>query len=601
MKTSRTVSNIMRVVCLLVLLSCPAGWGRTIYVDDGAPALGDGSSWDAAYTHLQDALAAAETAENPVEIWVARGLYRPDRSEANSEGTGDRAATFQMLSGLILRGGFAGLAGVDPNERDVQVYETILSGDLAGDDRDVDDPCDLVGEPTRIENSFHVVTGSGVEQATVEGVTICAGNAYDWPNPGHGREPYWSEYDNGGGIYNVGGHLTLRQCTLTLNSANAKGGAIFSSQSGEVVLDNCSVSNNSSILEGGGINSISGALSLSKCRLEKNRAPDRNGGAIYSHRSITSVKDCKFRENSAGLGSGLQAYGDQTTVQDCLFEGNRGTSLVTAGDAVILRCTFTGNSGNEGALNMGGATAVVKNCIFSENQATSSGGAVSSTGDAVLENCTFYGNHATRNGGAIYCRYGGTLAIRNCILWGNGAPDGSQMLLEKGLGPFRGLTVVVSHSLIARGKDGVQVDDGCKLVWGIGNMDADPLFVNPAAGDYHLKSQAGRWDTASQSWLTDDVTSPCIDAGDPDSPVGLEPFPNGGRINMGAYGGTAEASKSYFGGPVCETIISGDINGDGTVDWNDLNILASHWLEDGRKPVAQEDGSSGTSYPAIRR
>ena len=45
-------------------------------------------------------------------------------------------------------------------------------------------------------------------------------------------------------------------------------------------------------------------------------------------------------------------------------------------------------------------------------------------------------------------------------------------------------------------------------------------------------------------WVQDEVTSPCIDAGDPTTAVGPEPFPNGGRISMGAYGGTAEASKS---------------------------------------------------------
>jgi hypothetical protein len=64
------------------------------------------------------------------------------------------------------------------------------------------------------------------------------------------------------------------------------------------------------------------------------------------------------------------------------------------------------------------------------------------------------------------------------------------------------------------------------------------------------------------------------------SPIGLEPFPNGGRINMGAYGGTIEASKSYFGEPLCQTIIAGDINGDCKVDFTDLEILLLHWLED---------------------
>jgi len=61
--------------------------------------------------------------------------------------------------------------------------------------------------------------------------------------------------------------------------------------------------------------------------------------------------------------------------------------------------------------------------------------------------------------------------------------------------------------------------------------------------------------------------------------MGYEPFPNGGIINIGAYGGTVEASKSYFGAPLCETILAGDINGDCKVDLTDLSILLAHWLE----------------------
>jgi hypothetical protein len=64
------------------------------------------------------------------------------------------------------------------------------------------------------------------------------------------------------------------------------------------------------------------------------------------------------------------------------------------------------------------------------------------------------------------------------------------------------------------------------------------------------------------------------------SPIGYEPFPNGGIINMGAYGGTPEASKSYFDSPLCETIIAGDIDGDCKVDFQDFAIMAFHWLQD---------------------
>ena len=51
-------------------------------------------------------------------------------------------------------------------------------------------------------------------------------------------------------------------------------------------------------------------------------------------------------------------------------------------------------------------------------------------------------------------------------------------------------------------------------------------------GDHHLKSEVGRWDPLSESWVVDAVTSPCIDSGDPNSPLGDQPRPNGGQINM---------------------------------------------------------------------
>ena len=83
---------------------------------------------------------------------------------------------------------------------------------------------------------------------------------------------------------------------------------------------------------------------------------------------------------------------------------------------------------------------------------------------------------------------------------------------------------------------------------GQGNIDADPLFADPDNADYHLKSQSGRWDSGSRNWVVDDVTSPCIDVGDPAALVGLESSPNGGIVNMGVYGGTSQASRSPVNG-----------------------------------------------------
>lgn len=107
---------------------------------------------------------------------------------------------------------------------------------------------------------------------------------------------------------------------------------------------------------------------------------------------------------------------------------------------------------------------------------------------------------------------------------------------------------------------------------GEGNIDIDPLFAGPDAGDYHLRSARGRYWPEHDVWVLDKVTSPCIDAGDPGADYSNEPTPNGGRINMGAYGGTAYASLSEMPCFDCDT------NRDGVVDMTDFALLADNWL-----------------------
>ena len=187
--------------------------------------------------------------------------------------------------------------------------------------------------------------------------------------------------------------------------------------------------------------------------------------------------------------------------------------------------------------------------------------------------------------------------LNNCILWSNEAPEGPEIALFGSSSGSETSSLAISHSNIMGGSECVYFDPNCSLNWGEGNIDIDPLFADPGYwdpngtpqdtnadfwvdGDYHLRSQAGRWDAGEERWTKDDVTSPCIDSGDPNSPIGAEPFPNGGVISMGAYGGTAEASKSYFSGPVCEIVITGDINGDCKVDFEDFRLMANHWLQE---------------------
>jgi len=115
---------------------------------------------------------------------------------------------------------------------------------------------------------------------------------------------------------------------------------------------------------------------------------------------------------------------------------------------------------------------------------------------------------------------------------------------------------------------------------GTGNINIDPQFVDPNSGNYHLKSQAGHWNPLSKQWIPDETTSPCIDTGNPADPIGQEPFPNGGLVNMGFYAATPQASRSYFNAPPCKTITAGDINGDCTINFKDFALMATHWAED---------------------
>jgi len=228
-------------------------------------------------------------------------------------------------------------------------------------------------------------------------------------------------------------------------------------------------------------------------------------------------------------------------------------SMITGNEAFGWRSRGTG-----GGIHSQGSIVTIMNNTIAGNRA---------------RDYTGPGEPAGGQGGGIRCL--SNMGVASSIIRDN-RPD--QMW------PHEDPTVQITYT---------NIEDG----WpGVGNIDADPCFAEVGYwdpngtpddanddfwvdGDYHLKSQAGRWDPNVGRWTIDDATSLCIDAGDPMSPIGYEPFPNGGRINMGAYGGTVEASKSYFGEPLCETIVAGDVNGDCRVDFEDFRLMALHWLE----------------------
>jgi len=223
MEAKRTNPNAWLIVPVLLLaMACAAG-GQTIFVDANAVGANNGTSWADAYNCLQGALAAASSG---AEIRVAQGTYKPDRGATVT--ASDRTATFQLASGVTMRGGYTGSGAPDPNARDINAHKTILSGDLNGDEGSA--------FAHNSENSYHVVTGSGTDAtAVIDGFIITAGNANGYFLDGH---------DAGAGMRNVNGSPTIKSCVFKQNWG-IRGSGMANSTSSPTVI-NCTFTGNSS-------------------------------------------------------------------------------------------------------------------------------------------------------------------------------------------------------------------------------------------------------------------------------------------------------------------------------------------------------------------
>jgi hypothetical protein len=202
MAAKTNLKTTLVIFALTIALSiCTTVQAQIIYVDADAPGANNGSIWANAYNYLQDALNAAVDDD---EIQVAQGAYKPDQGAGGT--AGDRYATFQLVNAVTIKGGYAGFGESNPDARNVELYETILSGDLAGNDG-----ADFA---SNTENTYQVVTGSGTDAtAVLDGVTITAGNAN-----GTGTYRY------GSGVYNDQGSPTLTNCTVKNNWASSVAG-----------------------------------------------------------------------------------------------------------------------------------------------------------------------------------------------------------------------------------------------------------------------------------------------------------------------------------------------------------------------------------------
>ncbi len=533
-----------------------------IYVDDDAPLGGDGTSWNTAHKYFLDALAVAAYGE---EVRVANGVYTPDIDEAGNVTPGNRGATFRLISGVAVRGGYRGCpggdcGGGDPNERDIALYETILRGDLAGDDVEVASPDELLDETTRAENSYHVVTASNTDEtAVLDGFTIIGGNANGGVD---------ASLQRGGGMYNLEGSPTVSHCIFRTNSASILGGGMYNKDSNATITDCTFVDNSSS--GGGGMNNSYGAPAITGCTFVDNVATGAHGvcgGGMRNVLSDPTLVNCTFSSNSAAQGGGIcNDEGSDPTVLDCTFASNwagsgGGMYNVSAySTPTVTDCTFIDNSAYSGGgmYNYAGSSPTLINCTFLGNSAGYNGGGMynhtvgADESSPTLTHCTFIRNTAEDDGGGMYnyesnptiigCEFGGNRAgdvggglsnydssptvtnctfsgnsagyyygggmynfgdssptLTNCILWGNSDARGCGRIAQIFDG-YDSLTVA-THSCV----QDVVAHDG-DVFPGAGNIDTSPLFVDAVGPD-------GISGTGDED-LSLLPRSPCIDAGD---------------------------------------------------------------------------------------
>ena len=315
--------------------------------------------------------------------------------------------------------------------------------------------------------------------------------------------------------------------------------------------------------------------------------PDSSGGGILCYDSSPSIRNSVINNCEAGTYGGGIACRDSTAL---------------IGSAPIISgCIITGNmsiSGG-GGIHCYWSSPSINNSVLVENTSATYGGALYHwTSNASFANCTISRNSAN-HGGAISAVSNSSITVANSILWGDTAGvEGSEIALYDD-----GTELSVSYSDVEGGELAAEVDGTSTLTWGSGNIDpvgADPLFENPpdfvdwttGAGttttvevadatifavddviEYNGDGVARTVSSAVGTTVTfapalsgasvanrvihnfgiggsvpEDLhlraCSPAIDAGDLASDISNEPQPNGERINMGAYGNTADATKA---------------------------------------------------------
>ncbi len=616
-RTSFTRNGITLLVCTVFAASF-AGAQTTWHVDDDAPndpgpddpavsdPLEDGSE-EHPFDAIQEGIDAATDGDT---VLVHRGSYF---GEGNQRLDFDgKAITVRSQSGprwCIIRCDEDGWA---VHFQDGETADTVLDG------LRITDAC-------ADEESLAAVACSGASPTIVN--CVIEGNHCT-------------------GLFCSNSSAVIRNCTIAENTDYSASAAGVVLAGGTDTLEDCTIARNVG-MNCGGVALVGGYVTLLRCAITGNVAIpfDAGAGGLDAACAYVTIADCEITGNVGGsCGGGILAFGSSVAITDCRVVGNTSTNSgggisVIGGSAIVRRSEMSYNYSAEGGgiAGWGNTLLQVVDCTIMDNIAQSRGGGVhAESGTMLVDRCTIVSNRShdsggglshydseltlgnsaiARNfaddrGGGVYL-HGGTAAITNCtitenasgdseagaamitwsdssltnsIVWGNSAPDGYQLSVHRG-------PTTIAFSVIEGGQDAVKGQHPHSLIWGPGNIDADPLFVDPDNADYRLLTGSPGLDAGCNCAVLADVVDADAD-GDTDEYVPFDldgesrffddpntPDGDGGIppvVDIGAY---------EFGGsdlPPCR----GDLDGDRDIDLADLTILIGNY--------GMTSGASGT-------
>jgi predicted outer membrane repeat protein len=460
-----------------------------IYVKANAAGADNGSDWSNAYRYLQDALAAATSGD---QIWVAEGLYHPDKGAGVAND--DPEISFVLKDGVEMYGGFAGTETL-LSQRDVNANPTILSGDI--DENDVNTDGNHIAETAADiagSNSYHVVRADATTTSSsiLDGFIITAGHA----------DGNIFGYIHGGGLFNWSGSPTLRNLTFSGNSASLDnfgyGGGMYNYNAPDPIQITNVVFTGNRAYQGGGMANGLATTIVTDSTFINNTASSLGGGMAGSE-SGNTLTNVSFINNTSTGGGGMFASGDQTFI-NVTFTGNTSTSggglFHINGSPVLTNITFNGNT----AATAGGLYAAnssnptLANATFTNNTADTYGGGLYTVtnSNVTLVHVTFSGNSAGTNGGGLRAN-NSTITLKNTII-ADSVSGGDCTLSASGV--------------IGAGSTNNLIEDtgssACNLTHGV---DGNIIGLDPKLGP--LADNGGF--TQTHALL---VGSPAIDAGD---------------------------------------------------------------------------------------